>query len=130
VNGVRRRLSVSRQRGAFIPFAERLSPLQFQDSCLLARRMLCEGSMTMLLGEVQKRLASAFPNALIEVVDLTGTQDHYQARITSSAFEGKSIIQQHQLVYRALGDAMDGPIHALALETRAPVAITLPKGNI
>jgi len=59
----------------------------------------------------------------IEVVDLTGTQDHYQARIISPAFEGKSLIEQHQLVYRALGEAMDGPIHALALDTRAPVAI-------
>ena len=83
--------------------------------------------MTIPLGEVRNLLASAFPSAEIEVVDLTGTQDHYQARIVSAAFEGKSIIQQHQLVYRALGVAMDGPIHALALDTRTPVAIQQPK---
>ena len=83
--------------------------------------------MTIRLGEVRNLLASAFPSAEIEVVDLTGTQDHYQARIVSAAFEGKSIIQQHQLVYRALGAAMDGPIHALALDTRTPVAIQQPK---
>jgi len=83
--------------------------------------------MTIPLGEVRNLLASAFPSAEIEVVDLTGTQDHYQARIVSAAFEGKSIIQQHQLVYRALGAAMDGPIHALALDTRTPVAIQQPK---
>jgi len=79
--------------------------------------------MTIPPDEVRARLESAFPVADIEVVDLTGTQDHYQARIISPAFEGKSLIEQHQLVYRALGEAMDGPIHALALDTRAPVAI-------
>lgn len=79
--------------------------------------------------EVRERIASAFPAAKIELVDLTGTQDHYQARIVSVAFVGKSVIEQHQLVYRALGDAMDGPIHALALETIAPVTLTLPNGD-
>jgi len=74
--------------------------------------------------EVRERIASAFPAAQIEIVDLTGTQDHYQARIVSAAFHGKSMIEQHQLVYRALGDAMDGSIHALALETIALVTLT------
>jgi len=86
--------------------------------------------MTMPADEVRERIASAFPAAQIEVVDLTGTQDHYQARIVSAAFAGKSIIEQHQLVYRALGDAMDGPIHALALETITPATLTLPKGGV
>jgi stress-induced morphogen len=85
-------------------------------------------SMVMPLDEVRERIASAFPAAKIEIVDLTGTQDHYQARIVSAAFQGKSMIEQHQLVYRALGDAMDGPIHALALETIAPVELKLPNG--
>lgn len=85
--------------------------------------------MTMPPDEVRERIASAFPAARIEIIDLTGTQDHYQARIVSAAFEGKSVIEQHQLVYRALGDAMDGPIHALALETITPVTLTLPKGD-
>lgn len=65
-------------------------------------------------------LAEAFPGADIELVDLTGTKDHYQARIVSSAFEGKSPVEQHQLVYRALGSAMHGPVHALALKTYTP----------
>lgn len=70
--------------------------------------------------EVRSQLASAFPDAQIDVVDLTGTHDHYQATIVSSAFEGKTPIEQHQLVYRALGDAMYGPIHALTLNTYTP----------
>jgi stress-induced morphogen len=69
---------------------------------------------------VRKLLLAALPDADLELVDLTGTQDHYQARIVSQAFEGKTLIEQHQLVYRALGDAMHGPIHALALKTYTP----------
>jgi len=71
---------------------------------------------------VKTLLRRAFPEAEIDLVDLTGTQDHYQARIVSAAFAGKSLIEQHQLVYAALGDAMHGPIHALALKTYTPEA--------
>jgi stress-induced morphogen len=67
-------------------------------------------------------LLAALPDADLELVDLTGTQDHYQARVVSQAFEGKTMIEQHQLVYGALGDAMHGPIHALALKTYTPAA--------
>jgi stress-induced morphogen len=71
---------------------------------------------------VRTLLSRAFPEADIDLVDLTGTRDHYQARIVSAAFAGKSLIEQHQLVYAALGDAMNGPIHALALKTYTPEA--------
>jgi stress-induced morphogen len=70
--------------------------------------------------KVKELLAAGFPGADIEIVDLTGTKDHYQARIVSAAFAGKSLVEQHQLVYRALGEAMAGPIHALALRTYTP----------
>ncbi len=70
--------------------------------------------------QVKQLLLAGFPDADIDLVDLTGTQDHYQARIVSGAFAGKSPIEQHQLVYTALGDAMKGPIHALALKTYTP----------
>ena len=56
----------------------------------------------------------------IEVKDLTGTKDHYEALVVSSAFQGKSRIDQHKMVYAALGDLMDGPVHALALKTLTP----------
>lgn len=72
--------------------------------------------------EVERLLKTRFGDALLELVDLTGTRDHYQARIVSGAFSGKSLIEQHQLVYSALGDAMNGPIHALALKTYTPEA--------
>ena len=70
---------------------------------------------------LEQRLRAAFPAAArIEIEDLTGTKDHYKAVIVSPEFAGKTRIQQHQLVYRALGELMDGPVHALALETRVP----------
>ena len=70
---------------------------------------------------LEQRLRAAFPAAArIELEDLTGTKDHYKAVIVSPEFAGKTRIQQHQLVYRALGELMDGPVHALALETRVP----------
>lgn len=70
--------------------------------------------------QIRELLAAAFPGADIELVDLTGTKDHWQARIVSEAFAGRSLVEQHQMVYRALGDAMHGPIHALALKTHTP----------
>ena len=72
--------------------------------------------------EVERLLRAQFHDADVELVDLTGTQDHYQARIVSRAFTGKSLIEQHQLVYGALGEVMKGPIHALALNTYTPEA--------
>jgi stress-induced morphogen len=74
------------------------------------------------LEKVQALLLTAFPGADIDLVDLTGTRDHYQARIVSTEFAGRSLVEQHQLVYRALGEAMSGPIHALALKTYTPEA--------
>lgn len=71
---------------------------------------------------LRDKLSAAFPGAEIEVTDLTGTKDHYQARIVSSAFDGRSLIEQHQLVYRALENEMKGPVHALALKTYTPAS--------
>lgn len=72
--------------------------------------------------EVEAKLREAFPDGDIEVEDLTGTKDHYQARVVSSAFSAKTPVEQHQLVYAALMEEMKGPIHALALKTYTPDA--------
>jgi len=65
-------------------------------------------------------LRTAFPTAQVQVRDLTGGGDHFQALVVTPAFEGKSLVQQHQLVYAALGDLMKVQIHALALQTYTP----------
>lgn len=71
------------------------------------------------LEEVEKMIQEGIPDAVVTVNDMTGTGDHLEARVMSKSFTGKSLIQQHQMVYRALGDAMAGPIHALKLVTIA-----------
>ena len=70
---------------------------------------------------VRALLTTAFPDAEVHVEDMTGTKDHFDARIVSEAFVGKSRIEQHQLVYAALGDRMRAQIHA-ALKTYTPEA--------
>lgn len=56
----------------------------------------------------------------LSIEDLTGTKDHFQAVVVSPAFAALSRVEQHQAVYRALGDLMAGPVHALALRTYTP----------
>ncbi|MEB3702774.1 BolA family transcriptional regulator [Candidatus Bealeia paramacronuclearis] len=70
--------------------------------------------------ELEKLLNIAFPNSQILVQDLMGDQDHYKATIVSDLFQGKSRLQQHQMVYRALGDVMVSTLHALTLDTKVP----------
>ncbi|MFB8797499.1 MAG: BolA family transcriptional regulator [Microcoleus sp.] len=71
--------------------------------------------------QVAEMIQTGLPDAKVKVDDLTGGGDHYQARVVSSAFEGKSRVQQHQLVYGTLKQAMASEaIHALALQTFTP----------
>ena len=61
------------------------------------------------------------PDAQIQVEDLTGGGDHYQATIVSEAFAGKTLVQQHQMVYKAVNSVMaNESLHALALKTFTP----------
>jgi len=70
--------------------------------------------------EIKQRIEAALPGSRAEVVDTTGTADHFQATVVSHAFEGLSRIEQHRLVYGALQADIGGAIHALALKTRVP----------
>lgn len=53
-------------------------------------------------------------------VEVSGDGQHFEAVIVSNSFVGKSTLQQHQLVYRALGDKMQQEIHALSMRTLTP----------
>ncbi len=70
--------------------------------------------------EIENLIKAKIPDAVIEITDLAGDGDHYSAQVTSSAFKGKSKVQQHQMVYEALGGRMGGVLHALALQTSPP----------
>lgn len=67
--------------------------------------------------ELQNLLETAFPEGEINLVDLAGDNDHWEASIKSSQFEGKSKIQQHQLVFKAV---KEHDIHALSIKTSTP----------
>jgi stress-induced morphogen len=75
--------------------------------------------MAMAADEIERLIRAAFPDARIEIKDLAGDGDHYAATVVSSAFRGKSRVQQHQMVYGALKGQMGGALHALALTTAA-----------
>jgi stress-induced morphogen len=71
--------------------------------------------------ELKKRLEALAPKTVVEVFDLTGTQDHYQAVIVSPIFAGKKIVDQHRLVMDLMRSEVDsGEIHALTLKTFTP----------
>ena len=76
--------------------------------------------MPMDARDIESLIREALPDARIEIKDLAGDGDHYAATVVSSAFKGKTRVQQHQMVYSALQGRMGGVLHALALTTSAP----------
>lgn len=76
--------------------------------------------MAMDAKEIEAMILEGIPDASVRIEDLRGDGDHYAAYITSSTFEGKSRVQQHQMVYAALKGKMGGELHALAIQTSTP----------
>jgi stress-induced morphogen len=76
--------------------------------------------MAMNADELAALLEEAFPDGTVEISDLAGDGNHYAATVVSRRFEGKSRVQQHQMVYAALKGKMGGELHALKLTTRVP----------
>ncbi len=76
--------------------------------------------MAMEAHEIESMIRDALPDADVRIEDLRGDGDHYAAYVVSPSFEGKSRVQQHQMVYAALKGKMGGDLHALALQTSAP----------
>lgn len=69
--------------------------------------------------ELVRRIEAAIPGAAARIVDLTGTGDHFEATVVARAFEGLSLVKQHQMVYAPLRDVLGtGELHALKLTTR------------
>ncbi len=70
--------------------------------------------------DLKKLIEQGLPGAQVEVRDFTGSGDHFEALVVSDAFEGKSLVQRHQAVYAAIGEAMRAQVHALTLKTLTP----------
>ena len=61
----------------------------------------------------------AMPDAVVTMIDKTGTMDHLQVVVVSAAFQGKNLLDRHRLIYQALDAPMkDGRIHALELTAK------------
>ena len=73
--------------------------------------------MPMPADELEALIKAALPDADIVITDLAGDSDHYRAEVTSTVFKGLSRIEQHKLVYGALGERMGTELHALSLKT-------------
>ena len=73
--------------------------------------------MGLKLEEIKKLIKDSIPDAEIDIQDLAGDDNHYSATIKSKIFAGKSKIDQHKLVYKALKGKMGNELHALALNT-------------
>ena len=73
--------------------------------------------MSLKLEEIKSLIESAIPDAEINIEDLAGDNNHYSATIKSKVFSGKSKVEQHKLVYKALNGKMGNELHALSLTT-------------
>ncbi|MBI2094921.1 MAG: BolA family transcriptional regulator [Candidatus Omnitrophica bacterium] len=68
--------------------------------------------------EVRQMIAAGLPDARVEVRDMTGTGDHFEITVSSAGFKGKTLVEQHRMVFSLLGDEMDRRIHAVQLKTK------------
>jgi stress-induced morphogen len=70
--------------------------------------------------QIETLIRESIPGARVEIVDLAGDGDHYEARVVAESFRGLPRVKQHQLVYEALGGRMGTELHALKLSTAVP----------
>lgn len=93
----------------------------------------------MLAEEIQDRLYTALAPEQLQVIDNSqahtghaGAQSgggHFHVRMVAAIFEGKSLVQRHQLIYQALGTMMQHQIHALGIEALSPHEVNINQGN-
>ncbi len=76
--------------------------------------------MPMTGGEIESAIKAALPEAIVVLTDLAGDNDHWAAEVIAPQFAGKNRVQQHKMVYEALGGRMGGALHALQLTTKVP----------
>ena len=68
--------------------------------------------------EIEHRIKTAIPDAVVELVDLAGDNDHWAVTVTSPSFAGLPRVKQHQMVYSAIGSDMGDALHALKITTK------------
>ncbi len=73
---------------------------------------------TMTPEQIQQKIEAALPGATVRVHSGDGV--HFEAQVIAPQFSGLRMLKRHQLVYAAIGSAVGGEIHALALDTPSP----------
>lgn len=79
--------------------------------------------MAIEAAEIESLIKAEFPDAVVEVTDLAGDGNHYAATVVAEVFRGLNRVKQHQMVYAALKEKLQGSqgqLHALALTTKIP----------
>ena len=76
--------------------------------------------MPMPAQQIEALIKAAIPDATVEIEALVDDNDHWLARVTSTEFAGQSRVQQHKMVFAALGGRLGGELHALQLHTSVP----------
>ena len=76
--------------------------------------------MGMKVDEIKSMIIAAIPDAIVEIKDLAGDDNHYAAKVISTKFKGMTRVSQHKMVYDALEGKMGGVLHALSLTTLIP----------
>ncbi len=74
----------------------------------------------MPIKELRSLLEGAFPDAEIQLSSPMGDNHHFQLVIVSPQFDARSLVERHQMVYRAVGDAMREAVHALTIKAYTP----------
>ncbi|PPR54019.1 MAG: hypothetical protein CFH12_00600 [Alphaproteobacteria bacterium MarineAlpha5_Bin2] len=75
--------------------------------------------MAMTKDNIEELIKQSIPDAKVTIEDLRGDGDHYSAIVVSKSFDGKSMIQQHKMVYESLKGKMGNELHALELKTKS-----------
>ena len=75
--------------------------------------------MAMTKDNIEELIKQSIPDAKVTIEDLHGDGDHYSAIVVSKSFDGKSMIQQHKMVYESLQGKMGNELHALVLKTKS-----------
>jgi stress-induced morphogen len=103
------------------PAAASLGETSLGGQSFPGRTRMLTSTRRMTASEIREKIEATIAGAVAEVRDYTGTGDHFEVRVVADAFEGKPLVERHQMVYAALGAAVDGhTIHALALKTLTP----------
>lgn len=69
---------------------------------------------------IHKLITQTLPDARIEIEDMNGTGDHFEITVVSEGFRGKSLLEQHRMIFSVLEKEMEKSIHAVKLKTKVP----------